>query len=178
MPTKNKTNKGPYAWALLRLSLGLTFLWPFFDKLFGLGFSTCRDTKTNAVDVLCSKAWLEGGSPTTGFLKSAAKGPFADFYHNLAGKGFIDWLFMAGLLLIGLALLVGVGVKIAAAAGSLLLFMMWTAALPPTNNPVLDDHIIYILALIGIALANSEQKWGLRSWWVKQSLAKRFPILE
>ena len=45
-------------WSLLRISLGLIFLWVFFDKLFGLGFATLPD-----------KSWLLGNSHTFGFLK-------------------------------------------------------------------------------------------------------------
>src|SRR4030095_68696 len=145
MAKKNDLN--PLVWSLLRISLGFIFLWAFLDKLFGLGFATCRDAKSGAIDVMCSKAWLEGGSPTTGFLKNGTQGPFADFYQGLAGHAWVDWLFMAGLLLIGLALITGIALKLATISGSLLLFMMWTAALWPANNPVLDEHLVYILVL-------------------------------
>jgi len=180
MPTNKKTDtdKSLYVWASLRISLGFIFLWAFLDKLIGLGFATCRNVKTDAIEVMCSKAWLEGGSPTTGFLKNAVQGPFAEFYRGLAGNTFIDWLFMAGLLGIGLALLLGVGVRVAAVAGSLLLLMMWTAALWPANNPVLDDHLVYILVLIGVMLVNNRQVWGLGGWWATQSVVKKFPLLK
>lgn len=166
-----------YTIAVMRISLGLVFLWAFFDKLFGLGFATCRDVKTNAVEMLCDKAWLQGGSPTTGFLKNATKGPFETFYQNLAGNGFIDVLFMAGLLLIGLGLVFGLATRLSTITGSLLLFMMWTAVLWPSNNPLLDDHIVYIFALMVVLFADSYQKLGLGGWWRKQSLVKKFPIL-
>ncbi len=177
---KKKTNsdKTLYALAVARMLLGLVFIWAFLDKLLGLGFSTCRDAKTNAVTTMCSKAWINGGSPTTGFLKLATRGPLVNFYHGLAGNGFVDVLFMAGLLLIGLALFSGIGMKIATVTGSLLLLMMYTAALPPTTHPFLDDHIIYITLLMALLFSNSQQKWGLRDWWVKQSFVKRMPILE
>src|ERR1700676_515785 len=54
-----------YVWALTRLCLGWTFLWPFLDKLFGLGHETTT-----------AHAWVNGGSPSMGFLSGAA-GPFA-----------------------------------------------------------------------------------------------------
>lgn len=179
MPKKVKNNdKTPYVLAVARISLGLTMLWAFFDKLWGLGFSTCRDAKTGVVTQMCSKAWVNGGSPTTSFLKLATKGPLASFYHGLAGNGFIDVLFMAGLLLIGLALVTGIGMKIATFTGSLLFLMMWSAVLPPANHPFLDDHIVYIIVLWALYTSNSQQKWGLRDWWVKQDLVKKMPILE
>lgn len=179
---KSKQNstgdKSLYLLALARISLGLTFLWAFFDKLLGLGFATCRNVETDTVAVLCEKAWIHGGSPTTGFLKFATKGPLADFYQSLAGNTFIDVLFMAGLLLIGLALVAGIGMKLATVSGVVLLLMMWSAMLLPENNPLIDDHIIYSIVLLALLAANSRQKWGLRSWWVSQPLVKRFPVLE
>ena len=179
---KKKVNKleakSAYIWAVARISLGFTFLWAFMDKLFGLGFATCHDAKTNTVEVLCQKAWLEGGSPTMGFLKFGTKGPLADFYQGLAGNTFIDVLFMAGLLLIGVALIAGIGMRLAAFSGGLLLIMMWSAALWPENNPFMDEHIIYAVVLFGLLSVNKNQVWGLRDWWVKQPIVKRLPILE
>lgn len=176
--SKNNNNAAWYTLALARISLGFIFLWSFFDKLFGLGFTTCRDAKTDIVTTMCEKAWINGGSPTDGFLKFAAKGPFADLYGSLAGNQLIATLFMAGLLLVGLALVLGIGIKVAVVSGSLLMFMMWTAVLPPEHHPVLDDHIVYIFTLLTIMFANSNQKWGLGSWWSRQKLVKNYPVLQ
>ena len=46
-----------YLFAGTRLALGWIFLWAFLDKLFGLGHSTPS-----------TGAWINGGSPTKGFL--------------------------------------------------------------------------------------------------------------
>ena len=88
----------------LRIVLGFTFLWPFLDKMFGLGYMTPS-----------AKAWIHGGTPAQGFMKGA-EGPFASFFKNIAGP-WADWLFMAGLLGIGIALLAGAGLKLAAWTG-------------------------------------------------------------
>jgi len=68
--------------ATLRIVMGFIFLWAFLDKVFGLGFTTSP-----------GKAWIKGGSPTSGFLSSAVKGPFVDFFHSLAGVAAVDWVF-------------------------------------------------------------------------------------
>lgn len=173
----NHPTRALYTIAIMRISLGLIFLWAFLDKMFGLGFATCRDARTDAVEILCDSAWLQGGSPTTGFLKFATKGPFADFYQNLAGNAVIDWLFMLALLFAGVALVLGVGVRLSTIGAAILLLLMWTAVLWPANNPVIDDHIIYIFALMVILYTDSFQKLGLGGWWRKQPLVKKFPIL-
>jgi len=152
-------------WILLRLTLGWIFLWAFFDKLFGLGFATKSD-----------KSWLLGNSPTTGFLKAAARGPFENFFHSLAGYPLIDYIFMAGLLLIGLSLMLGIMTKIASYSGALMMVLMWSALLPPENNPFLDEHIVYIIVLIGISLDKSVHGFGNK--WNRLKLVKDYPILK
>lgn len=153
-------------WTLLRVSMGWIFLWGFLDKTFGLGFATTPE-----------RAWLAGGSPTTGFLANAVQGPLALFFRGLAGSVIVDWLFMLGLLLIGSALLLGIGIRIAAYSGSLLMFLMWLALLLPENNPILDEHIIYILVLIGLSSVPSGEWCGLGDWWKRTQLVRKFPIL-
>ncbi len=130
----------------LRIAMGFIFLWAFFDKLFGLGFATKTEN-----------AWIHGGSPTTGFLSFAAKGPFAELFHSLAGVAVVDWMFMLGLLFVGLTLVFNRYVKWGAVAGGVMLMLMYLALLWPDNNPIIDDHIIYtlVLALIFFDSENS-----------------------
>ena len=170
-------SKAMLALGLARISLGFIFIWGFFDKLLGLGFSTCRDAATDQVTVMCSQAWVNGASPTSGFLQFATDGPMQGAYQAMAGNPLIDWLFMLGLLLIGAALILGIGVRVATVTGSLLMFMMWTSMLLPANNPLIDEHIIYILLLAVIYFANDEQRLGLGAWWSRQELVKKYPVL-
>jgi thiosulfate dehydrogenase [quinone] large subunit len=173
--------KSDYAIAIMRILIGLVVLWAFADKLLGLGFATCRTdnsvTGESSIEIQCDKAWVKGGSPTEGFLKFGTRGPLAEIYQGLAGNAFVDTLFMVGLLGISLALILGIGIKIAVFSGALLFMMMWSAALPPENNPVLDNHIIYIAALFVILFNNSTQVLGLGSKWNKQELVKKYPVL-
>ena len=175
MVKKAKKNWVNYIWALSRISLGFVFLWAFVDKLFGLGYSTCKVGGVTTVG--CHSAWVAGGSPAGGFL-SHVSGPFANFYNSLTGIPLIDWLFMLGLLGIGVGLILGIAMKLSAITGSVLLLMMWTASLWPTSNPFLDQHIIYILLIIGLAGVNKDQVLGLRKVWVKLPIVKKFSWLE
>jgi thiosulfate dehydrogenase [quinone] large subunit len=158
-----------YVWASLRVSIGLIFLWAFFDKVFGWGFSTTAE-----------QAWIRGGSPTTGFLKFGTKGPFADFFQSLAGSAFIDWLFMIGLLGIGLGLLLGICVKIASWSGVVMLLLMWLAVLPPPHHPFIDEHVVYALVLMGVATTTvrSEDYFGLGKRWKALKAVRRNPAVE
>ncbi|MDP4038962.1 MAG: hypothetical protein Q8P57_00045 [Candidatus Pacearchaeota archaeon] len=171
-------SKQDYIWALLRISLGLIFLWAFFDKLIGLGFSTCLNAETNAVDVMCDSSWLNGGSPTTGFLKFGTQGPFAFIFQALAGNVLIDWLFMLGLLGIGFSLILGIAVRLSGVFGIILLGLMWLAGLPPEHHPFLDEHIIYSLVLLGVIYSNAGRVLGLGNWWGNLKFVKRNRWLE
>ena len=130
----------------VRWSLGFIFLWAFIDKTFGLGYAT-----------EASKSWLNGGSPTAGFLGNAVKGPFADFFHSLAGVAMVDYLFMAGLLFVGLTLIFNKYVKWGAFAGGAMVLLMWLAVLPPENNPIIDEHIVYFFVFMYLALTAKDQ---------------------
>ncbi|MFB9624367.1 hypothetical protein [Nonomuraea helvata] len=152
-----------YVWAIARISIGWIFLWAFLDKTFGWGFATPAN-----------RAWISGGSPTTGFLKGTGENALGGFFGSLAGQAWVDWLFMTGLLGIGLALILGIGTRIAAGAGTLMLVLMWAAELPLDTNPFMDDHIVYSIVLVGLALANAGTTLGLgdlpivqRNAWLK-----------
>jgi len=177
MARRKKYSSQAYVWAVTRISLGLVFLWAFFDKLFGLGFATC--SADGVITVGCDSAWLSGGSPTEGFLKFGTKGPFAETFQSMAGNPVWDWLFMLGLLGIGFALVFGIGVKLGAYAGATLMMLMWAAsAIWPEHHPFIDEHVIYALTLIGLSMVNDKQALGFGRWWKKQEIVMKYPILE
>ena len=151
--------------AILRIVTGFVFLWAFLDKLFGLGYATPA-----------KGAWISGGSPTKGFLSSVHVGPFESMFHSWAGTWWADWLFMLGLGAIGVAVIAGIGLRLSAIAGSLMMLMMWAAEWPfaqststgeatHSTNPVIDYHIIYALILIALAAASAGHTWGLGRRW-------------
>jgi thiosulfate dehydrogenase [quinone] large subunit len=146
--------------------MGFIFFLACIDKVFGLGFATASD-----------QSWLSGISPTAGFLTFGTEGVFSSVFQSLAGNTVIDYLFMLGLFLVGLALLLGIGVKIAGYAGSLLMLLIYLSLFPPENNPFVDEHIIYIIVLLFFTTTPVGQTFGLGSWWTKTRLVKRLPFL-
>lgn len=178
LDTRGPVVSGPArkALAALRIAFGLTFLWAFFDKLLALGFATGRtvdpETGAETVDRFGDAAWINGGSPTEGFLTFGTKGPFADFYQSFAGAAWADWLFMIGLLGIGVALTLGIGMRAGTSAGAVLYVMMWTAHLPPDNNPVLDDHVLGAISMVVLGLTAAGATWGLGAVWNRLRLVR------
>jgi thiosulfate dehydrogenase (quinone) large subunit len=153
--------------AVLRIAMGLTFLWAFLDKTFGLGYSTTH-----------AQAWIHGGSPTAGFLAHVEIGPFQAMLRAWAGAGWADWLFMLALLGLGVALLLGIGMRLAAVAGTILLTFMWTAEWPlaqhtsagapsASTNPLIDYHFVFVFVVITLALFAAGNTWGLGRRWAR-----------
>ncbi|RIK17488.1 MAG: hypothetical protein DCC50_01455 [Acidobacteria bacterium] len=147
---------GGYALGVMRIAFGFYFLWAFVDKMFGLGFATPAE-----------RSVINGGSPTTGYL-SGVEGPLAGFYNGMAGSAVVDFLFMAGLLGIGLTLVLGAGARVGALAGALMYLFMYGASLPTVTNPFLDDHLTGAIVMLVIAAIPAAWSYlGLGSWWAR-----------
>jgi thiosulfate dehydrogenase [quinone] large subunit len=150
---------GRHALAVLRLASGFIFLWAFFDKTFGLGFATPAE-----------RAWINGGTPSQGYLNSdSVTGPLKPFFASIAGPA-SDVLFMLGMLGIGVAVMLGIGLRVSAVAGTILMVAMYLAEWPfaaggSSTNPAVDYHIVYALALIVVAATAAGDTWGLGTWW-------------
>ena len=164
-PGSMLTGTAAKALAVLRYATGFVFLWAFVDKTFGLGYATPS-----------AKAWINGGSPTKGFLSSVEVGPLQGFFHDIAGTWYANWLFMLGLLGIGVALTAGIGLRIAAASGTIMMAMMWLAEWPlakGSTNPIMDYHLIYAIGMIVLAAAYAGHTWGLGRRWAKLPIVQR-----
>jgi len=159
--------------AVVRVATGFVFLWAFLDKTFGWHYATGS-----------GKGWIDGGSPTKGFLSGVQAGPLQSFFHDIAGKGWADALFMLGLLGIGLALAGGVALRLTAVAGTVLMAMMWAAEWPPaqhlstgaptmSSNPFMDYHVLYAAVMVLMAAAYAGNTWGLGRIWARIPFVRR-----
>ena len=161
-----------WVFASVRVLMGFVFLWAFLDKTFGFGYATAS-----------GKGWVDGGSPTEGFLGHVAVGPMESTFHAWAGAAWADWLFMLGLLGIGLALTAGVALRLAALAGTVMMALMWVAEWPPaqhlsdgsasmSTNPFVDYHLMYAVMLIALAAVSAGDAFGLGRLWARLPLVR------
>ncbi|WNV84819.1 DoxX family membrane protein [Umezawaea sp. Da 62-37] len=168
-PASTSTGK---ALAALRIAVGTLFLWAFLDKLFGFGYATQS-----------GGAWINGGSPAKGFLGHVDVGPFQSLLRAMAGSTLVDALFMLGLAGVGIAVLLGVALRISAIAGTVMMALMWIAEWPlaqhtsagapsASTNPLIDYHVVYALALIVFAVALAGHTWGLGRRWADLKLVR------
>ena len=164
-PGSMLTRTAAKALAVLRVATGFVFLWAFLDKTFGFGYATPS-----------AKAWINGGSPTKGFLSSVEAGPFQGMFHSLAGTTFANLTFMIDLLAIGVAMILGIGLRVAAIAGALMMALMWLAEWPlasGSSNPIVDYHVIYAISGVVVALTYAGYTWGLGRWWARLPLVQK-----
>lgn len=182
--------------AIARIALGVVFLWAFLDKTFGLGYATPSEG-----------AWVFAtgdGSPTFGYLTFGVnpEGQLAGFFNSLGESAgvmgaegptlypgsWVNWAFMLALLGAGIALVLGIFMRIGSIGGALLLMMMYLAAAPwaqytdeagsnLSNNPIVDDHLVYAIVLIMLMLFTAERTWGLGKWWQSLGFVKSNPWL-
>ncbi|MGP4050206.1 hypothetical protein [Streptomyces sp. 2A115] len=161
-----------YAFASLRLLSGFVVLSAFLDKTVGFGYATQS-----------GNGWIDGVSPTEGFLRGVAAGPMESTFHSWAGHAWADWLFMLGLLGIGLALIGGFALRLAAVAGTAMMALMWIAEWPPaqhlpdgvasmSTNSFADRHLLYAVLLITLAAVSAGDTLGIGRHWARLPIVR------
>lgn len=158
-PPSNSTSPLPLqqvGLGMLRLGFGWALFWSGIDKVFGLGFPTTPEQSV-----------LAGASPTKGFLLYGLQpdAPAAALLKPLAGNPVADALFLLATVGAGLALLLGVGTRIAAIGGGVLMLNLWFASLPLEYNPFLDQHLFYAIAALSVLAFDSGRYLGLGNVW-------------
>ncbi|MET0421877.1 MAG: hypothetical protein ABW073_09230 [Acidimicrobiia bacterium] len=159
--------------ALLRIGLGLLYLWAFFAQGFGIVYSNSTTKADGSVeygwhfDYDSSKGWISSGfqhSPTEPYV-GGAHGPLAFVSQELpTGVDDFGWMFAIGGL--GFALTLGIAMRIAGWGGLALNLLLWFSAFPPSSNPVLDgEHMAFGLSILLLMYLHAGNHWGLGRWW-------------
>lgn len=115
-----------------------------------------------------------------GFLNSAKTFPaFYAWFALPANSWWIDPLNSWGIALIGVALLTGIEVRVAAWAGALMMILYYFPhyAFPTvTYGYIVEEHFIYAGAFILIAVWPAMQSFGLGTY-VRRSFLGRIPVV-
>lgn len=116
-----------------------------------------------------------------GYLKSAKA--FAGFYAWLASPGIlpvVNFINEWGLTLLGVSLILGIAVRLSSKLGALLMLLYYLPLGFPYPNPhafVVDEHIIYIAALLLLAAMRAGRVYGLENWCASLPICNTFPRL-
>ena len=145
--------------AALRIALGWVFLYAGLSHLTTAGWS--------------AKGYLMGAKT------------FPAFYHWLASDAIlpvVNFLNVWGLTLIGLSLVVGLCVRLSSLFGALLMVLYYFPALQfpkiGTTAYLVDEHIVYALALLVFASARAGRTWGLDPWCANLPICKKYPKIQ
>jgi thiosulfate dehydrogenase [quinone] large subunit len=169
--------------ALLRIGLGLVYLWAFISQGFGVTYTNvpadaqpppANSAAPAEVEYRWSfgydadKGWISSGfshSPTEGYIEKNVHGPVGEVLEALP-TGVTDFGWMFALAGLGIALTFGLFSRIAGWGGLILNLMIWFAAFPPSSNPLIDaEHMAFGLAILLLMWIQASNHWGLGRWW-------------
>lgn len=143
---------------LLRISLGILFFYAGVTKVLNPSWSAA------------------------GYLKGAKT--FSEFYNFLLQPNLLpitnfvnEW----GLTLLGVSFLLGIFVRLSSWLGALLMLLYF---LPILSFPLVgergflvDEHIIYIFALLVVGSSKAGRFWGFENWCSKLPICSKYPKL-
>ena len=109
----------------------------------------------------------------TEYLNSAKTFPgLFQWFASAGNLGWVNFVNEWGLTLVGVALIIGLLVKLASVGGGPLLNLYY---LPVLSFPyagehsfLVDEHIIYITTFLVLFASNAGTVWGLDSWFQKR----------
>ncbi len=136
---------------LFRVSLGWMFFYAGITKVLNPAWSAAK--------------YLDGAKTFTGFyhwLASPAILPIINFVN--------EW----GLLLLGISLILGIGIRLSSVLGAVLMMLYY---LPVQDFPNPNAHIIYITALLLLGGLRAGRVWGLEKWCSSLPICSKFPKL-
>ncbi|OHA81366.1 MAG: hypothetical protein A2675_02900 [Candidatus Yonathbacteria bacterium RIFCSPHIGHO2_01_FULL_51_10] len=144
------------------VSLRITLGWMFFYA----GITKVLDPAWSAA------GYLSAAKTMTGFYQwvaSPALLPFTNFLN--------EW----GLTLIGVALILGIGVRLSSFLGVLMMALYYFPTLdfpyPDAHSFIVDQHIIYAAGLLVLAGFRAGRVCGLENWCSDLPICSKFPKL-
>jgi thiosulfate dehydrogenase [quinone] large subunit len=161
--------------AVLRIGLGLLYLWAFVAGAFGIEYANSTTSATGVTSYGWHFAydshagWITSGfktSPTAGFV-STLHGPLA-FIPQKLPTGLDDFLWIFALAGLGIGLTLGIFMYLAGWGGFALNVLLWFSLFPPVNNPVIDgEHMAFGVGILLLMLLHAGNRWGLGRWWCR-----------
>ncbi len=125
---------------------------------------------------LNEQAWINGGNPVFGYLNFGTSEPFAPIFQGMADSLLVAYLFEFGMLAIGSAFILGIGIRIASLGDITMMILIYLSQITPEHNPFMDQHIIYALLFGQFLMAEVPATFSLRGWWIEQPVVQKYPV--
>lgn len=116
-----------------------------------------------------------------GYLKGAKTLP--EFYNLLLQPSIlpiVNFINEWGLTLLGISFLLGIAVRLSSRLGAALMLLYYLPALtfPLVGHSLLvDEHIVYALALLLLGSVRAGRVWGLETWCSNLPICSKYPKL-
>lgn len=142
---------------LLRLTMGWMFFYAGIIKVINPEWSAA--------------GYLKGAKNFVGFyewLVSPAMLPIVNFVN--------EW----GLTLLGVSLILGISVRLSSILGAVLMILYYLPLdlpYPNAHSLIVDEHIIYAVALLLLGSFRAGRTWGLENWFSKTSICSKYPTV-
>jgi thiosulfate dehydrogenase [quinone] large subunit len=158
--------------AILRVAVGTIFLTAGVQKAF---------LSAEAFDATGFLKFATGGTPILGSpVEGVIYNPTNEFWVNLAANTavmpIVNWLVVFGQLAIGVALILGIGTRFAAAMGTLMMLFFFVAAWE-FEHGIVNQHLTYALVTAFIGYIGAGRYYGLDGVIEKIALVRHQPRL-
>jgi thiosulfate dehydrogenase [quinone] large subunit len=163
---------GTKALAALRVTLGVGFLYAGLEKIFdfaGTGaFTAAGFLKFGTIGA------LPGVDPKT------IVNPTHALWVNLAGyeqlMPVLNWLVVTGETAIGIALILGIAVRLSGVLGAVLMGLITVAAWSFGFGPI-NETVLYAVVALYLAAVNAGRVYGVDGWLERTEFVTRTPAL-
>lgn len=125
---------------------------------------------------------LDPAWSSAGYLTGAKT--FGTFYQWLASPGILPAMNVINewaLLLLGVSLIFGIFVRLSSILGAVLMALYYFPVLDfpyvGKNYFLIDEHVVFAVALLLLADARAGRVWGLENWCSGLPICSRFPKL-
>jgi thiosulfate dehydrogenase [quinone] large subunit len=158
--------------AVLRIAVGIIFLWAGLEKLLGSGAQAWTAAGFLKGATAGSLSWpFVTGTPAAG----AVYNPTHQFWVDLAGNSgamtVVNFLVIAGEIGIGIALILGLLTRFGATMGALMMLLFFFAAWSFSTG-IVNQHLTYMVVCLAIAGLGAGKYYGLDGWAGQTSFAR------
>lgn len=109
---------------------------------------------------------------------------FTGFYQALLTPGtlpIVNFVNEWGLTILGVSLILGIAVRLSSILGTILMLLYYFVILdfpyPNAYSYIVNEHIVYTVALLYLAAIRAGRIEGLENWCAKLPICSRFPRL-
>lgn len=144
----------------------------------GMGWILLQGGLTKLVD----PSWTAAG-----YLSNVPAGnPFAAYWGLMAGNPLVDQLVIWGLVLTGIALMVGALTRLTVFSASTMMLLFWASSLeggilqgfPVAHGWMVDNHIVYVILMVAAAEFGAGRILGVDEYLEETDLVENNPWLK